>query len=249
MGYTTDFEGRFDLDKPLKPLQKLYLQTLSRSRRMKRNSELLQSMEDPLRVLVGLPVGIEGEFYIGSYVKDFPTWNFQNHHRFNKEFKKIALTLLCIQKYHYQSIGKDIFVTIISMLSGKELLDYDRPENIKLFEFHGEWQSETIINHNDPPSTQPGLWNSWTPSADSKGIEWDGMEKFYNYVKWLKYIIKNFLIPWGYTLDGTVNFQGEDRDDRGSIVVTDNIVSVHMEEVNSESSDDNSDDDENDGDE
>lgn len=37
MGYTTDFAGRFELDKPLAPKMKKFLTLLNETRRMKRN--------------------------------------------------------------------------------------------------------------------------------------------------------------------------------------------------------------------
>lgn len=236
MGYSTEFNGRFEIDKKLEPLHKLYLQALSISRRMKRNSDHPQLTEDPLRILVGLPVGVEGEFHVGSRMTDCPIWKAKNHHLFSPEFKKIALTLLCVQKYYHKNIGKDIFMTIISMLSGDfQLLDYSQEVNVKLISIqHPEFlisDKRAIVDHNRPASTQPGLWNQWIPSSDGKGIEWDGGKKFYDYVKWLEYIIKNFLIPWGYTLNGNVKFQGENSEDRGIITVANNIVKMEYHEI------------------
>lgn len=57
-------------------------------------------------------------------------------------------------------------------------------------------------------------------------MEWDQNEKFYEYVAWLRYMIDNFFSPAGHKLNGTVEFQGESFDDRGAIVVTDNVVEV-----------------------
>lgn len=83
-----------------------------------------------------------------------------------------------------------------------------------------------IIDYNRPPSTQPGLWCHWMPSDDRMGIEWDTGEKFYFYIKWIIYIIKNFLKPKGYVLNGDVAFSGTSPDDRGTIRIIDNIVFV-----------------------
>lgn len=87
----------------------------------------------------------------------------------------------------------------------------------------GQDRDNTIIDYNRPPSTQPGLWCQWTPTEDGWGLEWDGGEKFYHYVEWLEYII-NWLKPRGYVLNGTVDWQGEDSEDRGTIVVSNNVV-------------------------
>ena len=94
-----------------------------------------------------------------------------------------------------------------------------------VWENFGQDDDPSVIDHNDPPKNQPGLWCQWVPSADGEGIEWNGGEKFYYYVEWLNYIIKNFLIPWGLVLNGTVKWRGEDFNDAGKIIVKDNVVS------------------------
>lgn len=73
----------------------------------------------------------------------------------------------------------------------------------------------------------PGFWCKWTiqpvaADADGEpqyGLAWDGGEKFYNYVEWLQYLIDNFFEPDGYYLSGSVNWQGEQKDDEGLITV------------------------------
>ncbi|NDC37710.1 MAG: hypothetical protein EBZ48_06620, partial [Proteobacteria bacterium] len=71
----------------------------------------------------------------------------------------------------------------------------------------GQGQEDNIINYNEPPATQPGLWCQWVPSKDGTRIEWDGGEKFYRYREWIQYIIERVLRPRGYSLNGQVNFQ------------------------------------------
>lgn len=153
MGYTTDFTGRFDLDRPLTVAQAAYLKTWADTRRIKRDAAKTALRPDPLRLAVGLPVGVEGEFFAGE--------------------------------------------------AG----------------YAGQDKSDDQIDYNSPPSTQPGLWCQWEPSEDRKHIEWDGSEKFYNYVEWIDYIMANFLKPWGYKLSGAVFFQGEDSSDNGRMVI------------------------------
>ena len=77
----------------------------------------------------------------------------------------------------------------------------------------------SVINGNSPASTQPGLWCQWRPSEDGSVLEWDEGEKFYNYVEWLKYLVTNFLTPWGYSLCGVVSWEGEESDDFGQIKI------------------------------
>jgi len=81
-----------------------------------------------------------------------------------------------------------------------------------------------ILGPNQPPRDQPGLWCQWTPTEDAAGVEWDGQEKFYSYIGWLKYIIEHFLVRWGYTMNGEVTWEGESPDDIGSIRVINNRV-------------------------
>ena len=160
MGYTTDFDGRFELDKPLTEQQIKYLNDFSDTRRMKRNSRIAEQMQDDVRLSVELPIGIEGEYFVGS------------------------------------------------------------TENC------GQNRDTSVIDTNNPASTQPGLWCNWVPTEDGKYIEWNGGEKFYYYTEWLNYIIKHFLKRWGYTLNGVVSFQGEEEDDNGEIVVENNLVTL-----------------------
>ena len=159
MGYTTEFQGTFSLNKTLTEDQVVYLTKFSETRRMKRDAKIAATLPDPLRNAVGLPIGNEAEYFVGG-VGDF-----------------------------------------------------------------GQDDDLSVIDHNDPPKNQPGLWCQWVPSADGGGIEWNGGEKFYYYVEWLNYIIKNFLIPWGLVLNGTVKWRGEDFNDAGKIIVKDNVVS------------------------
>ncbi len=85
-----------------------------------------------------------------------------------------------------------------------------------------------ILDNNTPPSGQPGLWCQWTPSSDGTCIDWDGGEKFYSYTEWITYLIKHFLAPWGYKLNGIVEWNGEEQGDMGRIVITDNAVTTQF---------------------
>ncbi len=97
--------------------------------------------------------------------------------------------------------------------------------------YAGQDEDASIIDYNRPPAGQPGLWCQWVPSEDGTQIEWNGSEKFYYYVEWIKFIIEHFLKPWGKTLNGEVEWQGEERDDRGMIIVKDNVVTTKKAKV------------------
>jgi hypothetical protein len=92
--------------------------------------------------------------------------------------------------------------------------------------YMGQAETPDIISYNHPPHGQPGLWCHWAPSEDGTAIEWDGGEKFYDYVDWIKYLLKHFLDPWGYELNGKVKWRGEEFDDTGTITITDNRVQL-----------------------
>lgn len=68
------------------------------------------------------------------------------------------------------------------------------------FETRPDWNMRLaglgVLDYNQPPKGQPGLWCQWTPTADYAGLEWNGVEKFYHYEDWLQYAIDTFLIPW-----------------------------------------------------
>jgi hypothetical protein len=66
MGYYTFLNGEFTLDKPLTPEQTAYLKQFVETRRMKRDPEKAEKLPDPLRIAVGLPIGDDGEFFVGG---------------------------------------------------------------------------------------------------------------------------------------------------------------------------------------
>ena len=160
MGYTTDFTGQFNLDKPLTPEHKAYLDQFAGTRRMDRDEVKAAKLPDPIREAVGLPIGKDGQYFVAS--------------------------------------------------GG----------------FRGQDHDASVTNGNYPASDQPGLWCQWVPNTLGTAIEWDGGEKFYEYVGWIGYLIHHFLAPWGYTLNGTVEWQGEESSDFGKIVIKDNKISA-----------------------
>ena len=90
--------------------------------------------------------------------------------------------------------------------------------------YAGQDEDSSILDYNAPPPSQPGLWCQWIVEDDQ--LIWNGMEKFYDYTEWLKYLIEHFFKPWGYNLNGTVEYQGEDSSDFGMIIVENNVVKL-----------------------
>lgn len=83
----------------------------------------------------------------------------------------------------------------------------------------------TIVNINQPPATQPGLWMQWCINDEGE-LVWDEGEKFYESVAWLQYLIDRIFEPAGYKLNGRIECQGENHFDHWFIHVTDNCIAV-----------------------
>ena len=94
----------------------------------------------------------------------------------------------------------------------------------------------SVVDCNKPPNSQPGLWCQWVPTLDGEHIEWNGSEKFYNSAEWMQYFIDHFIgldpiakkeldFLTGHTLTGLIKAQGEEYDDRWSLVVASNVAS------------------------
>ncbi len=105
-------------------------------------------------------------------------------------------------------------------------------------DFHGEFKSNKPFDpdtraeldklredrHEDGYARGLSIWCQWEAGDDT--LFWDGGEKFYSYVPWLKHIINNILKPRGYVLNGEVHWQGEESEDMGIIRVVDNEVKI-----------------------
>ena len=91
----------------------------------------------------------------------------------------------------------------------------------------GQTNTEDIIDYNTPPGRQPSLWCQWCYDENSKSICWDGGEKFYDYIEWIRYIVEYIIKPQKiYKLNGVVNWYGEEDDDKGTITIKDNEISI-----------------------
>lgn len=241
MGYNLEFEGDFFFDKEVKKIHMLFINTFMNTRHMRRKKSILPN--DPLSALAGLGYGFEGEFFVASELGILPDWNLQTHKQFNAQVKSQVLTVMCVQRYKMQTVDKNIFYQIISYMievSQEEkiyLLDFEREDNLRLFKepdpnlLYQNPHKESVIDSNEPPRTQPGLWCQWMIEKEGEifSLKWNGCEKFYYYVKWLEYLITNFIKPWNYILNGSINIICEsDYDNKmhiiGTIVVTKNII-------------------------
>lgn len=87
----------------------------------------------------------------------------------------------------------------------------------------------TVTNSLKPPHGQPNLSCKWTPTSDGRALVWQGSGAHYE--EWLSYLLKHFLLPWGYVLCGRVEWQGKRPTDRGVIRIEENmLVVIELEE-------------------
>lgn len=77
---------------------------------------------------------------------------------------------------------------------------------------------------NDRHTTRghPSLYCRWPPTLEGDALAWGNGDNFTHYIEWLEYLLVNFFTPWGYTLNGTVEWDGEESCDMGKIIVTNN---------------------------
>ena len=89
-----------------------------------------------------------------------------------------------------------------------------------------EQKDDSILERDGPPTLVPSYYCSWRPSDDGMSLSWDETEKFNHYVEWLQFLIDNFFKPWGYVLNGKVDWRGEEFFDTGKIIVTQNAIEI-----------------------
>lgn len=85
---------------------------------------------------------------------------------------------------------------------------------------------EEIRDSRHDDRVMPSIWCQWRVGNDDRSIEWDGGEKFYGYIGWIKYLNDKVLRPRKYRLSGTVCFQGESPEDGGQLIADGNEVRV-----------------------
>ena len=102
-------------------------------------------------------------------------------------------------------------------------LPWEQPDENKMLKNSFGQLIDISVKADRPAQDVPGYWCQWIIN-DNNELEWDGGEKFYSYTEWMNFLITHFFAPEGYILNGAINFQGEDYNDRGTLYVTDNIV-------------------------
>jgi hypothetical protein len=89
--------------------------------------------------------------------------------------------------------------------------------------YMGQERDNSVIEYNEPPAKQPGLWCQWEV-VNNQYIQWNGTEKFYYYTQWIEYLIEHIFNKWDIKLNGKVKWVGESRGDKGCITINDSVI-------------------------
>lgn len=154
---------------------------------------------------------------LSTYLKNFA--NMRHYTRNFETLKKIENAL--IYPPHL-----DENTTPPELIAVDSSVDNEIEKTLHPFSHSDKPKENYCIKYNQPQEGCPGLWLQWIPNETDDAIEWDGGEKFYHYVEWLEFLIKNIFEPNGYVLNGTVSYEGEDSDDFGNIICENNKVFV-----------------------
>lgn len=88
----------------------------------------------------------------------------------------------------------------------------------------------SVLNCNRTPGGCPGLWCDFHIDDDGN-LSWVDSDKSEDGDLWIRYIIANFLEPWGYTVNGDITFQGDESNDCGVITVENNKLCVQYNDM------------------
>lgn len=108
--------------------------------------------------------------------------------------------------------------------------------------YAGQDREADVRDYNRPPAGQPNVWCKWEPTEDGSEIKWNGVEKFNDADDWMTYLVDHFLregatastsgdpqfaeFTFNHVVNGVIEAQGEDADDRWDLIVSDNAVAV-----------------------
>ena len=187
------FYGEFRVEPALRPEHWAYLRQFSRSRRMRRDPVRTADLSDPLRIAVGLPIGIDAGYYVGM-------------DEYGGDLREPSIVDVNVPP------GQPSMREYL----GDEPLDED--ERLRRLRAYWDAQHKAWLSG----EAQPDLWCQWIPTDDGRAIVWDRGEKFERPDAWIEYLLRHFLVPWGYVLNGRVEWDGPDEDEYGVILVTDN---------------------------
>lgn len=196
MGYTTDFSGSIKVSGNMTQEQFDYINKFSDTRRMKRDVKKLYDL------------------YKGKYGKP------------NTDDMVDVDGIQVLNVY-----GNDGEYFVGNPYDDRTVIDNNVPPGQPSYS-SGYASTDWVTRQRliDEGKCQPGLWCQWVLVSDNPihpenvTLKWDGYEKFYHYTEWLQYLINHFFKPWGLTLNGEIEWEGEESGDLGKIIVTNNEI-------------------------
>lgn len=214
MGYTTNFNGKLNLSRMATKAEFDYINAFSTTRRMHRNPETLYQK-------------FKGQFGLIPDIKQLLTPTQLKHaNALNKTGIQLDMSTVPDNRTAIEIYGDQ--GQFFAHPKGEDrigVVDYNKPPGqISTIDWLRSWKTNQKLKKDG--KCQPGLWCKWCITPDCKYLEWDGSEKFYDYVEWLQYLITNFFQPWGIKLNGQIKWSGEDTSDVGIIIVKNNKVTT-----------------------
>lgn len=97
-------------------------------------------------------------------------------------------------------------------------------EWLELTALGDSYEKELYAKYTDTPETIPDSYLQWVPNKDGTEIVWNGGEKFYDYIHWLRWLIKHYLKPRDIVLNGEIKWQGEEVGDVGLLIAENNKI-------------------------
>lgn len=155
-------------------------------------------------------VGIIGNFSLNKKLK-------LAHKKYLKNF---SLTRRVLRDTNIANAMKDSIRIDVGLPIGEDACYF-----VGATELNGE-KDKSIIDYTKLPSNQPSSWCQWMPSDDGNSIIWDAEQEFTYPVDWARYLINNFIGPWGYKLNGSVKWLGYEKDDIGIININNNKIEI-----------------------
>lgn len=223
MGYTTDFNGSLNLSKNLTSEQQKFITKFSQTRRMKRDVTKLMEL---YKGKGGIPFTFKPNDEQQGLIELLENTGLKVTVKPTKDNRTPEEIYGVDGEYFVGAggfAGQDNDASVIDNNTPPGQIGWDEDSSFDRYEKNQKRAEEGLC--------QPGLWCQWIINDDNE-LVWDGGEKFYSYVEWLKYLITNFFQPWGVLLNGEITWEGEESSDLGKIVVTDNMVTVLNGSVN-----------------
>jgi hypothetical protein len=196
---------------------------------MKLHVEKLQSNWILDKLNLGPTKENEGQYYILAPPRPILRTS-SDYYIFDPKSREVILTMMCIRQRLFRNIDKSIFFKILTYIFQDGTLYL---QNIPVFD-EFVIKEPLIDQYLVPPADQPGVYCNWTPNDDGTAIVWDEGMQFYHYTRWMRYLINHFFIPWGITVNGDMEFIGQNKDDRGNITIVNNEIDIDYNDPESE---------------